>query len=740
LIKEWRRAEETVLGWGRGVESERTREGSYPATRLIALAVLAVLWALAVFGRLVHLQVVSHKTYQEQAERQQQRTLRVDAPRGTIFDRSGHVLAMSVPADSVSINPMRVPDRPLAAALLERVLRIDGRDMLEKMNRAVEEHRRAIQENRKPRGTGFLWVKRKITPAESEALRSLKLDWVEFQKESHRYYPDGSLASHVVGTVDFQERGNLGLEQKLDSELGGRPGQVTMLQDVLQRGIESEVSAAAEPGRNITLAIDERIQFVVERELRAAGELRHAASGSAVVMNPQTGEILALASYPAFDPEASGQPASARFDYPVSVAFEPGSVFKIVTLSAALETTHLRPESMINCGNGAFTLFGRTIHESHHGLGTISMADVLAKSSNVGAIQIGLKVGDRNLLDYVRRFGFGQRTGIPLPAEDKGMVRDLRLWGKTSIASVSMGHEVSATALQLAQACSVIANGGVLVRPRLILSRQRPGEKPVAEPMAPPKRVVRPETAITMRQMMEGVVLHGTGKGARLTGYTAGGKTGTAQIFDTTTKRYTKMYNGSFVGFAPVTNPAVVIAVTLNGVKDFGAIVAGPVFKSVGQETLRLLGVPKDIPDVEPDPVTNPEELNDLADSGTSQPPEDLAQLPQAPPLPQAVQPLPDGRGSATGSRGPVTDGRGSVTGGRGPATDVRGSGQAQGVVTASGPAVPSFQGKSVRAVLEQSLAAGIPVDVIGSGVARQQAPAAGSYLNRGERVRVQFQ
>jgi cell division protein FtsI (penicillin-binding protein 3) len=237
--------------------------------------------------------------------------------------------------------------------------------------------------------------------------------------------------------------------------------------------------------------------------------------------------------------------------------------------------------------------------------------------------------------------------------------------------------------------------------------------------------------------MMEGVVLHGTGKGARLTGYTAGGKTGTAQIFDTTTKRYTKMYNGSFVGFAPVTNPAVVIAVTLNGVKDFGAIVAGPVFKSVGQETLRLLGVPKDIPDVEPEPVTNPEELNDLADSGTSEPPENLAQLPQLPP---AVQPLPDGRGSVTGGRGSVTGGRGSVTGGRGPVTDVRGSGQAPAVVAVSGPAVPSFQGKSVRAVLEQSLAAGIPVDVIGSGVARQQAPAAGSYLNRGERVRVQFQ
>ena len=708
-----------MLAWRRGGETERVRDRAHPTNRLIGLAVVAFLWAVVIFCRLVDLQVVSHKKYRDLADHQQQRTMRVEAPRGSIFDRSGHALAMSVPADSVSINPLLVPDRPLAAEILARVLGIDGKELLAKMDADVEEHRRALEQKRKPKGTGFLWVKRKITPAESEALRSLKLDWVEFQQEPHRYYPDGSLAAHTVGTVDFQEHGNLGLEQRLESELGGRPGQVRMLHDVLDRGIESEVSAAAEPGKNITLAIDERIQFVVERELQAAAVQYHAASGSVVVMNPQTGEILALASYPTFDPNEPpepGQAKTARFDYPVSVAFEPGSVFKIVTLTAGLETTNLRPDTLINCGTGSFNLYGRIIHEAKHGYGTLSMADVLAHSSNIGAIQIGLKVGEKNLLEYIHKFGFGRRTGIPLPAESSGTVRELKYWRKTSIGSVAMGHEVSTTALQLAQACSVIANGGLLVKPRLILSRQRPGGKIEPEPSEPPQRVIKAETAITMRQMMEGVVLHGTGRSARLAGYTSGGKTGSAQIFDFATKHYSKLYNGSFVGFAPVTNPAVVIGVTLNGVKVFGAVVAGPVFKTVGQEALRLLGVPKDIPDVEPEPVTDPEEANDLAIADLSVPPDDLAQVPQlAPPVPAPVAPGAVTVASAAPSPAPMP-------------------------VVASGPPAPSFQGKTVRAVLEQSIAMGIPVDVIGSGVARQQAPAAGSLLGPGEKVRVQFQ
>jgi len=327
-----------------------------------------------------------------------------------------------------------------------------------------------------------------------------------------------------------------------------------------------------------------------------------------------------------------------------------------------------------------------------------------------------LKVGDKNLLDYVHKFGFGRTTGIPLPAESSGMIRDLKHWGKTSIASVAMGHEVSTTALQLAQACSVIANGGVLVKPRLILKRQRPGGKVENEPVSAPERVLKAETAITMRQMMEGVVLRGTGKGARLAGYTSGGKTGSAQIFDLETKHYTHMYNGSFVGFAPVTNPAVVIAVTLNGVHMFGGVVAAPVFKTVATETLRLLAVPKDIPEVEPPPLANPEEANDVAIADMSTPPEDLEQLP----APPTVAPKTASAPAQAASPSTVA---------------VAGASS----VAVAGPAAPSFEGKTVRAVIEQSMAMGVQVEVVGSGIARQQAPPPGSPLNPGEKVKVLF-
>jgi cell division protein FtsI (penicillin-binding protein 3) len=316
------------------------------------------------------------------------------------------------------------------------------------------------------------------------------------------------------------------------------------------------------------------------------------------------------------------------------------------------------------------------------------MQEVLWRSSNIGAVNIGLTVGKERLYDYLRRFGFGRPTGIPLGSESWGMLRPLNQWNKGSIGYVSFGHEVSTTTIQLAQAGAVLANGGFQVKPRLVRWRQRPGGPREPDPVEPPVRVLKPETAITMRQMMEGVILEGTGKRARLEGYTAGGKTGTAQIFDLATRRYFhKLHNGTFLGIAPLTNPSIVVVVTLNGTSRQGGQVAAPVFKEVASAALRLLNVTRDVPEVE---TVEPEKLARMA---------------------KALQPAP---------QEPVAE----------PPEDA-------GVLL--GPRVPDWTGKSVKAVLRESMARGLPVEIVGTGLARMQSPPAGRVLGAGERVRVQF-
>jgi cell division protein FtsI (penicillin-binding protein 3) len=543
---------------------------------------------------------------------------------------------------------------------------------------------------------GYLVVKRGITNDELQSIRLQPVDYIDFEQGSKRRYPNGGLAAHVLGSVDSDERGDYGIERKLNQELGGSPGKLRVLTDVKRRGIESRVEVEGKIGTPLTLTIDSRIQFTAERELEAAVTTHSATSGSVVVMNPYNGDILALASYPTYDPNTrpqNSQDAAKRLNHAVEAPFEPGSVFKVLTLAAALETTRLTPDTIINC-TPTITLFKRTIHEAHpRGYGAIPMSMVLAKSSNVGAIRVGMEVGQENLYKYVRNFGIGDRTGIPLPYESRGRLWPVQKWGATSLASISFGHEVTVTTVQLAQAASVVANGGTLVRPRLVLKKGND-----AAAVTQGARVLRPETAITMRQMMEGVVLVGTGKAARLAGYTSGGKTGSATIFDFATKRYTHTYNGSFMGFAPVMNPAIVVVVTLNGTHGeagFGGAAAAPVFRVVAAEALRLFDVPKDVPEQEPEtlvaqsvPVDAPPE-----DTGSGQP-----------------NILEDGEGDE------------SVV-----------------VANYAGPQIPNFRGKTMRAVMEEAKAKGLTVLAAGSGVARNQFPAPGSPLRPGDRIRVEF-
>ena len=565
--------------------------------RLRWLLRVLLAWVAIIFARLVWLQVVRHDDLLRLAQQQQQKMVEIPALRGSIFDRNGRPLAKSLPAESISVNPQRIPDAGVAADLLSRLLDMDRAQLFDRIG------------NAKLRGAGFLWIKRKVDSSEAERVRNEKLEWVDFQPEMRRFYTRGELASHVVGSTgivedEVTERGNAGIEAQFDEELAGRPGLSRVYRDVKQNAYDSVVARKPEPGENITLSIDSNLQFVAERELDKAIDSSGAKTGSIVALNPYTGDVLAMANYPRFDPNvppSPNEPPNARSNLAITTPFEPGSVFKVITLTAALETTQLRPDSIIPCGT-SIKVYDRTIKDEH-AHGAMSMADVLAHSSNVGAIMIGQKVGDRALYKYQRKFGFGEKTGVDLPGESAGLLRARGgLERRPSGSFMSIGHEVAVTSLQLALAGAAIANGGILVKPRLVLARQTPGQP--EERAAPEKgeRIIDPGTTIQMRQMMEGVVLRGTAKGyANLRGYTSGGKTGTAQIFDLKAHVYTHRYNASFLGFAPLENPQIVIIVTLEGTSGgtagFGAPVAAPVFREVAMAALRMLDVPKDLPD-----------------------------------------------------------------------------------------------------------------------------------------------
>jgi len=697
------------------------------ANRLTVVAAVLLLWGLRIFWALFSIQVTHHAQYQESARKQQEREIDIPAPRGTIFDRNGQAMAISVPAASLSVDPRRIADPKGASHLLGRLLHLDSEVLRQRLMSAREEHR------------GFMWVKRKLDPFETASVKALNLEYADLKMESTRHYPKGETGAHVIGTVYMEEKGAAGVEKSLDTSLHGKAGSELMVMDVRHRGIDSHVDAAPQNGVPVTLTIDERLQYVAERELKAGVELKHARYGTAIVMNPYNGEILALANYPTYDPNKRVQPKDdprARFNLGVSVPFEPGSIFKVVTLAAALETTDLRPESPIATGGGVLKLPGRVIHEAHHGYGTITMQQVLEKSSNIGAIMIGARVGREKMYEYVKRFGFGDKTGVALPAESRGLFRPLNKWGTTSLASVSMGQEVSTTSVQLARACAVIANGGMLVKPTVILKR---GEKP--EPRDPGVRILKPETVMTMRMMMEGVVLHPWGtayRTARLDGYTAAGKTGTAQIFEN--GHYTHLYNASFMGFTPVTNPQLVIVVTLNGTtgdSGMGGAAAAPIFKAIATEALRMLDIPKDIPEEIADagkpkkkaekPVEDDVSIADLgADSIMAEDHTVKELLAEETRLNQIAA-------AEKSNEIPAAPAVQTVAAAPLPAAAV------PAAAVPKSPTVPDFRGKSMSSVVEEASADGIELTIEGSGVARAQLPLPGQPMRPGERIRIVF-
>ncbi len=670
-------------------------EGAPPATvgqkRLILLARLAALWALVISARLVSLQVFTPDDYKQWAESQHKLEQEVQAMRGEILDSRGHRLAMSVQLDSIAVNPRALADPAESARVLARALHLDEQSLLARIER--------FRAKRK----AFMWVKRAIPLEEGEALRSLDVNWIDWRREGKRVYPNGTLAANLLGGVDKDQTGIAGIEAGLNKDLSGRNGQMLLFTtgETNRRELDAEVIKQSVPGYTVALTLDSRLQYVADQAISDAVVRTRSTSGSAVIMDPHTGHVLAMSSYPTFDPNkplASMAEMANRVNQATSVPFEPGSIFKTFSWATAFEVTRLKPADAFNGGGGLINVFGQVIHD-HHRYGALTMGDGLVLSSNVVAAQVGLASGSKNLFDYLtQRFGFGARTGLPVPNESSGMVRKLNHWNKGSVAYVAMGHEIGATTIQLAQAASVIANGGFFVKPQLVLWKKRPNEQPVYAKASEPRQVLKPETAILMRALMEQVVLRGTGKNARLEGYTSGGKTGSAQIFDLQTRRYTHMYNASFLGMVPAINPNVVVVVTLNGAREFGGVLAAPVFREIAEAAMRIRRVARDIPDTE-----------------TPQPPQDdprriLADASDAPPV--ADQEV------AAALR-----------------ADARNA--SNGVVV--GQPLPDFAGMTLSDVLRECVQRGLELDPVGSGLARRQVPAPGQLMAGGGRVRVTF-
>ena len=671
---------------------------SSPSGRYPALIAIFIFWMAAGAVRLVQLQVVRHTEFLGKAQRQQQRTIEVSPKRGVIYDRNFRELARSVSVDSVFAVPTEIPAPENAASLLARVLGLKRGALLARM-----------KANR-----NFCWVKRKVDRAEAERVRALNLRGIYFQKENKRFYPKRELAAHVLGYVGVDEVGLAGLEFGLDKAIRGRAGKLLIQTDARHRWY-GRTERPPEVGQNVMLTLDEKIQYIVERELSAAMTATRARAGIVVVLDPSNGQVLALANRPTFNPNKYAQTSPAVWmNRAVAAAYEPGSTFKVVTIAAALEERLTRPGEVIDCQMGSIQIAGHTIRD-HKPFGPLTVTRILAYSSAVGTAKLGLRLGKERMYRYIRKFGFGAPTGIGLPGEARGLLRPPERWSKISIGAISMGQEVGVTAVQLLTAISAVANGGTLYQPSIVQKqfRHSPRQQPAllfaalrpGTPEPNGRRVVSPETALEVKRMMRQVVLVGTGRKAQLDGWSAGGKTGTAQKTDPATGSYSRTdYVASFVGFAPVNEPAITMVVILDSPRGHyhGGEVAAPVFKRIAEQVLSYLGVPRDLPIL-------PE---------TEQPQVDVTQV-----IDFAPQ-----RSLATADRDLASGIRRASKAGATVVLDV-----------ADRQVTPEFLGKSVRHVAEQALLLGLEVELRGTGVARQQVPPPGSPLAPDGKVMVRF-
>lgn len=559
-----------------------------PQRRLLQLFAFLSVWALVVVGRLLQVQILRHDDYVARAQRQQERTLTLSPVRGSILDAHDRVLAESVAAESIYADPQAIVNRRATAKVLATIkeLGVTVSDIQEKLGS----------------DGGFAWIARQVPLEISARVRALRLPGIYFLDEHRRAYPRGMLAANVIGYVGVDGAGLGGIEHSYDSYVRGRPGRVTLLRDA-RRGVYlvgGEGANRAIDGNHVVLTIDAVVQFIAERALAKAVNRWNAAGGSVIVLDPNDGAVLAMASVPSFDPNRFRDFPPERWrNRNVQDIYEPGSTFKIVTAAAGLEEGIVTPSEVINCGDGVIRIANNDIHEAGGSrYGFITFEDVMVHSSNVGAVRVGLALGQRRFFRYIRRFGFGDRTGIQLPGETPGLVRPTERWSQLSNASIAIGQEVGVTPLQIAAATGAVANGGIRVVPRIVdRVENAKGEIVYRPPRPEPVRIISEKTAAVLNEILKAAVSRGTGVAAGLPEHVVAGKTGTAQ------KAIRGGYSpdrfvSSFAGYVPADRPRLVILVVIDEPKDdqYGGTVAAPVFKDVAEATLRYFGVPPSVP------------------------------------------------------------------------------------------------------------------------------------------------
>ncbi|MEA5115316.1 MAG: penicillin-binding protein [Geobacteraceae bacterium] len=625
-------------------------------------------------ARAFYLQIIKQDEWVKLADRQHQKIVPLTPARGTIYDRNGSALAVSIEVDSCFGEPAVIDDAEGTASKLAPLLGMQ-REILAKKLAGKK---------------SFVWLQRQVSPEVAAKVKALDLDGIGFVKESRRYYPNSEVAAHVVGFTGLDPQGLEGIELKYNSQILGNTGYLVTERDALGRDIalKGAVIKKASKGYNITLTLDKNIQYLAEKELAKAVSQSRGVGGIALVMEPRTGKILAMASYPAFNPNAYHRYSHDTLrNRAVADSFEPGSTMKVFLIASALEAKAVGPNDSFNCENGSFSIGGRVIHDTHR-YGSLSVGEILKFSSNIGAAKIGSRLGPERLSGYLKNFGFGERSDVDVPGEVAGYMRDQGRWFGVDLATISFGQGISVSAVQLLTAVSAVANGGLLMKPYLV-DRIFDDSGRVVQQNSPQvrRRVISSQTSLQMTKMMESVTTEGgTGLNASVDGYKVAGKTGTAQKVDPVTKCYSaNKRTASFFGFVPAEDPRLAILVIVDEPKTsvYGGVVAAPAFREIALQSLCYLKVPPTGPmkakkDNDKETVKKKQEQPDIVAEGA---------------IDEA----------------------------------------------SAGASMPNFHGKSIRSVLKYMEKNSLNVKIIGSGRAVEQNPAPGSRIGAGDQVWVKF-